>query len=133
MAYNPPAVQSAVIRSLNTWFKVNDYRMAICHYSVTIQTSSTLIAGSGGRIYFETSTDGVNADVLLDSGEQRLLPGLVNPGTTGTIKLSGTVPLAKWARLRTFTLEGTPSYFSVTSTTGSTTTNAGYGTETQIG
>lgn len=133
MAYNPPAVQSAVIRSLNTWFKVSDYRMAICHYSVTIQTSSTLIAGSGGRIYFETSTDGVNADSLLDAGEAQLFPGLVNPGTTSTVKLSGTIPLAKWARLRPFTISGTPTYFSTTSTTGSATTNAGYGTETQIG
>lgn len=133
MAYNPAASQGAVIRSLNVWFKVSEYRMAICHYSVTIQTSSTLVLGSGGRVFFETSTDGVNADVLLDAGQSSLLAGLLNPGTTGTVKLSGTIPLNKWARLRTAVIEGSPSFFSVTSTTGSTTTNAGYGTETQIG
>jgi len=125
---SPAATTSAVTRVFNKWVMVSDQRTARVSYSSTILTSATLLAGQTGRVILEISPDSTNNILVLDAGEQGLKLGLVNPGTSGTVKIVGVIPVTYYMRLRSQNVEGAPTYSSFNGTT--TTNNSGFGTET---
>lgn len=133
---SPPATTSAVTRMFNTWVMISDQRTARVAYSVTINTAATLIAGATGRVIMEISPNNLGATPLtLDVAQSGLSSGLVNPGSNGTIKLTGVVPVGYYMRLRSINIEGTPAYSSNDGSTansglGTNTANSGFGTET---
>lgn len=126
---SPAATTSAVTRLFNVWFQISDQRTSRVAYSITIATASTLLAGATGRVILEISPNSAGTSPLvLDAAQSGLSAGLVNPGTTGSVKLTGVVPVTYWARLRSDTVAGSPTYSSYDGAT--LTANSGFGTET---
>lgn len=133
---SPAATTSAATRLFNTWFQLSDQRTARVAYSIVINSAATLLAGATGRVILEISpTNTGTTPLTLDTGQSGLSAGLVNPGSNGTIKLTGVVPVTYYARLRPIAVEGTATYFSNDGSTansglGTNTANSGFGTET---
>ena len=129
MAYTPVSALSAVTIALNTWYKVSDYRTAVCHYNIIISATASTLAGSSVRIFLEDSLDGITANLIHDGAEVGITAGVLMPVITTTVKLSGTVPLGNFVRIRTQIIAGSSTFGSV----GTPSTNTAYGTELLIG
>lgn len=131
-SYSPAATTSAQTRVFNTWVMISDQRTTRVAYSIIIKTGATLAAGNIGRIILDIADDALGTNMTaLDSADSGQDAGLLIPGSTGSIKITGVVPVAKYMRLRSVNVLGTgATYSSYNPNTGTTTANSGFGTET---
>lgn len=109
------AVQSSESRSLNTIFQVSATKAADVCYSVDIAATLSLIGGTSGTVFLETSPSSTFASSIQELGQfTNAQTGTLTIGLalnqTGTANLSGRIPAGNYVRLRTANNTGTPTY-----------------------
>lgn len=107
--------QASASRSLNTVFQINATRDSLVNYSVDIACTLSLTTGQAGTVFLEiASNSGFTNNVqevsrFVNGNTGTLAIGLsLTQNVTGT--LSGYVPIAYYARLRTANTTGTPTF-----------------------
>lgn len=109
LAFDNPA------RSLNSAFQISATRAASVNYSVDIATTVSLAGGAVGTVFLEYADDsGFTTNVkevgrMVNGNTGTLVVGLTL-NQTATAALSGIIPAAKYARLRTANTTGTPTF-----------------------
>lgn len=111
----PVATYSYPTRTIGTAFQVSTTSDASVHYSVRIANTLTLSGGAAGDIVLEIADDSGFTTNVHELGR-------VGNGNTGTlvvgltlndsiaVQVNGDVPAGKYARLRSVTSTGTPTY-----------------------
>lgn len=107
--------QSTATRSLNTIFQINASRPAYVFYSVRITTTVSIGSNQDGDVILEIASDsGFTSNVqtlsIGENGQTVTLALALNSIQAQTIVLSGFVPVGYYARLRTVSNTGTPTY-----------------------
>lgn len=98
-------------RPLNTAFQISSTRDAHVTYSVDISVTSALLAGQSGRVILEYADDsGITTNVVTVSSSPSATGGVLNIVNLGSGLVTGWVPAAKYARIRTANITGTPTY-----------------------
>lgn len=107
--------QSTATRSLNTIFQINASRPAYVFYSVRITTTVSIGSNQDGDVILEIASDsGFTSNVqtlsIGENGQTVTLALALNSIQAQTIVLSGFIPVGYYARLRTVSNTGTPTY-----------------------
>ena len=98
-------------RSLNTAFQISTTRDAWVGYSVNISVTSALLAGQEGRVHLEYADDsGFTTNVVTVASAVNATSGVLNLTNVGPGSVTGWIPAAKYARIRTENITGTPTY-----------------------
>lgn len=98
-------------RSLNTAFQISSTRDAWVGYSVNISVTSALLAGQEGRVHLEYADDsGFTTNVVTVASTVNATSGVLNLTNIGPGSVTGWIPAAKYARIRTENVTGTPTY-----------------------
>lgn len=107
--------QSSASRTLNSAFQISSTRDTLANYSVDIATTLSLTTGQSGTVFLEIASDsGFTTNVqelarFVNGNTGTLTIGLsLSQNVTGT--LSGYIPAAYYARLRTANNTGTPTF-----------------------
>lgn len=109
------ASQSAQTRTLNSAYQVSATRGAFVNYSVRIVTTASIGGNQDGDVILEIASDsGFTTNVqtlsITQNAQSISLAVVLNSVQTQTGVLSGYVPPAYYARLRTVNNTGTPTY-----------------------
>ena len=111
----PAMTQSEATRPLNTAFQVSTTRNAFVAYSVQIQVTATIAGGQDGECFLEIADDAAftqNVQVTMVTPASQTyslaiaLQGVAKSGAN----VMGMVPAGKWARIRTASNVGSPSF-----------------------
>lgn len=110
-AYNPRRSVS-VTRTFNTAFQPATDRDVFVNYTVTIACTISLTTGQSGTLYLETSPDNTTwteVTRVVNTNTGSLTLGL-NLTSTNSGNLYGFVPQGYWARVRSSSDVGTPTF-----------------------
>lgn len=114
----PAKTFSQPSRALNTAFKPSVAQDTLGSYSVSVASALSLTTGQLGTVVLEYADDSafttnVKSVCQASNGNTgTLVVGLNTVNTQGCV-VSGLVPAGKWARLRTVSTTGTPTFTSV--------------------
>lgn len=115
-SYTPPVpLQSLATRVLNTAFQVSTTRNALVNYSVQMTVTATVTSGQNGDVIFEIASDSgftANVQTVSIAGLSQVYTlAVALQGVQGqTCVVSGMVPQGYYARIRTVSTTGTPTF-----------------------
>lgn len=98
-------------RALNTAFQISATRDVLAIYSVDIGVTSLLLAGASGRVFLEYADDAAfTTNVVTASQSPNATGGVLNVTNLGPGNVAAIIPAAKYARIRTATVSGSPTF-----------------------
>lgn len=107
--------QSAVSRTLNAAYQISATRDVMAFYSVQITVTASISGGQNGEVVLEMSTDntfatGVQTVAVAGVGQTYTLAVALQGVQPQTTQLAGYIPAGYYARLRTVSVTGTPTF-----------------------
>lgn len=98
-------------RTLNTAYQVSSAQDAHVTYTVDISVTSLLLAGASGRVYLEYADNAaMTTNLVTVNSSPNATGGVLNVTNLGSGNVTGWVPAGKWARIRTATVSGSPTF-----------------------
>lgn len=98
-------------RTLNTAFQVSTAQDSSVTYTVDISVTSLLLAGASGRVYLEyADNSAMTTNLVTVSSSPNATGGVLNVTNLGAGNVTGWIPAGKWARIRTASVSGSPTF-----------------------
>jgi hypothetical protein len=113
--YTPSRSQSSATRALNTAFQISATRDAMASYSVQCVITASIAGGQSCDVILEIATDaafttGVQTVGIAGTGQTYTLAVALQGVQPQTSQLFGYVPAGYYARIRTVSVTGAPSF-----------------------
>lgn len=113
--YAPSRSQASATRALNTAFQISSTRDAMASYSVQCVITASIAGGQSCDVVFEIATDaafttGVQTVGIVGTGQTYTLAVALQGVQPQTSQLFGYVPAGYYARLRTVSVTGAPTF-----------------------
>lgn len=113
--YTPSRSQSSATRALNTAFQISATRDAMASYSVQCVITASIAGGQSCDVILEIATDaafttGVQTVGIAGTGQTYTLAVALQGVQPQTSQLFGYVPAGYYARVRTVSVTGAPSF-----------------------
>ena len=111
----PARTQSAATRALNTAFQISATRDAMATYSVQCTITASIAGGQSCDVILEIATDaaftaGVQTVGIIGTGQTYTLAVAIQGVQPQTAQLTGYIPAGYYARLRTVSVTGSPTF-----------------------
>lgn len=98
-------------RTLNTAFQISATRDAWAVYTVDVSVTSLLLSGTSGRVYLEyADNSAMTTNLVTVNSTPNATGGVLNVTNLGGGNVTGWIPAGKWARIRTVSVTGTPTF-----------------------
>lgn len=113
--YAPSRSQASATRALNTAFQISSTRDAMASYSVQCVITASIAGGQACDVILEIATDvafttGVQTVGVVGTGQTYTLAVALQGVQPQTSQLFGYVPAGYYARIRTVSVTGAPSF-----------------------
>jgi len=113
--YTPSRSQSSAARALNTAFQISSTRDAMASYSVQCVITASIAGGQACDVILEIATDaafttGVQTVGIVGTGQTYTLAVALQGVQPQTSQLFGYVPAGYYARIRTVSVTGAPTF-----------------------